>query len=243
MTAHDNERALADYLGSCLPGHRAERVLLGDQPCPSLTGITITSVTTADQCLNLNFADGQTLRSRLGDYGSWHRYPDGQENHDSDDQPGGQLSMAMIVDGEVFACFNAAEVELLGPATAGGQSAAARLTSLAHRVQALCPPGTLLIDILVDQHIAAGIGNVRKSELLFQAHLTPGTRLADLSLQELESLLSLSTRLPQRRRVYGREDLPCYVCGTPIRFARLGTMKRGTFWCPKCQEGLPQKRL
>ena len=37
----------------------------------------------------------------------------------------------------------------------------------------------------------------------------------------------------KRLMVYGREDEPCYVCGTPIRNVVLG--QRASFYCPKCQ--------
>ena len=33
--------------------------------------------------------------------------------------------------------------------------------------------------------------------------------------------------------VYGREALPCRVCGTPIRAIRQGG--RATYYCPNCQ--------
>ena len=33
--------------------------------------------------------------------------------------------------------------------------------------------------------------------------------------------------------VYGREGLPCRVCGSPLRSLRLGG--RATTWCPSCQ--------
>jgi len=37
----------------------------------------------------------------------------------------------------------------------------------------------------------------------------------------------------QQYFVYNRTGLPCRVCGTLIRVARLG--QRSTFWCPCCQ--------
>ena len=33
--------------------------------------------------------------------------------------------------------------------------------------------------------------------------------------------------------VYGREGLPCRVCGTPVKHRRLGG--RASFYCPACQ--------
>ena len=37
----------------------------------------------------------------------------------------------------------------------------------------------------------------------------------------------------QSLNVYGREDLPCYRCGTVLKGLRIG--QRATVYCPNCQ--------
>jgi endonuclease-8 len=113
---------------------------------------------------------------------------------------------------------------------------------------------TLLIDTLLDQRVAAGIGNVYKSELLFLEGLAPTRRLSETSDAQLGSMYQRAAELlaanteggPRRTRdvghdggtlwVYGRADHPCLHCGTPVRRALLGRHQRSTYWCPTCQD-------
>jgi endonuclease-8 len=271
MPEGDTVRTLATYLAGCLPGRVAERVILLDRPSAALTGIAVTSVAPLGKDLLLHFANGQTLRSHLGLHGSWHRYPADGGAREESDQPGGELSIELTVGGEVFACFNAREVEVFPTggvrhrelaALPGGDLLAAGtiptagehpLAPLARRARALYPPTALVVDVLLDQRIAAGVGNVCKSEALFLEGIAPTRPLSGLSTENLEALFErardlLSGNLGSGARdkrqstsgagslwVYSRTDLPCHVCRTPIRAARLGDPPRGTFWCPACQ--------
>ena len=40
----------------------------------------------------------------------------------------------------------------------------------------------------------------------------------------------------RRTWVYGRRQLGCLRCGTPIVCRRQGDMNRSTYYCPQCQE-------
>jgi len=113
-----------------------------------------------------------------------------------------------------------------------------------------------LADLLVDQIVAAGIGNRWKCEALFleRIHpLTPPERLGDDQLLALyrraRELMAESVArggrdahfpvprgAPHHRSwVYGREGKPCPACGAPIRVARMGDDARGVWWCARCQ--------
>jgi endonuclease-8 len=112
-----------------------------------------------------------------------------------------------------------------------------------------------IADVLLNQRVVAGIGNVFKSEVLFLAKVSPFRRVADVSDEELANILTLSRRLMLRnvqpgtreRRttdrahpseglwVYGRRAEPCRKCGTRIEYRKQGRDVRGTYWCPKCQ--------
>ncbi|MFN4073039.1 MAG: bifunctional DNA-formamidopyrimidine glycosylase/DNA-(apurinic or apyrimidinic site) lyase [Thermus sp.] len=114
--------------------------------------------------------------------------------------------------------------------------------------------------LLLDQRLAAGVGNIYADEALFRARLSPFRRGRDLSQGEAERLFvairtvlaeatalggsTLSDRTYQqpdglpgsfqlRHAVYGRTGLPCPVCGEPIARKTLGG--RGTHFCPRCQ--------
>lgn len=114
-----------------------------------------------------------------------------------------------------------------------------------------------IADVLLDQRIAAGIGNVYKSEVLFLEGVHPRTRLDALDGVRVRSMYERAadllrfnlrtprrTTVPTRRRpypdsprlwVYGRTGEPCLECRTPIvRFVQ-GDMARATWYCPECQ--------
>jgi formamidopyrimidine-DNA glycosylase len=111
---------------------------------------------------------------------------------------------------------------------------------------------------LMDNRLVVGVGNIYANEALFRAGIRPTTPARRLSRPRLERLLAAvrstltdaiamggstlrdyvdSVGEPGRFQldyfVYGREGLPCRVCGTPIRAVRLGG--RATAYCPRCQ--------
>ena len=110
--------------------------------------------------------------------------------------------------------------------------------------------------LLMDQSVLAGVGNVYRAELLFRAQLspfTPGQRLpAELvgSIWDDASMLMplgvktglMLTRAgylkgrpkkDERYNVYKREGLPCRQCGSNIAIDLMQARK--LYWCPKCQ--------
>ncbi|WP_309135163.1 DNA-formamidopyrimidine glycosylase family protein [Cellulomonas sp.] len=115
--------------------------------------------------------------------------------------------------------------------------------------------------LLMDQSVVAGIGNVYRAELLFRARLdpwTPGRRvpagtvralwhdwadlLADgiregvmLTREDLDADgRELARHDPTVRHwVYRRTGLPCRVCGTPVLMEEMAT--RNLYRCPACQ--------
>jgi formamidopyrimidine-DNA glycosylase len=111
---------------------------------------------------------------------------------------------------------------------------------------------------LMDQRIVVGVGNIYASESLFRARLSPrriagflrpaqARRLAFAVRGVLEDAIASggsSLRdyvqadgelgvFQDHFAVYGRADLPCLVCGQPIR--RLAQGGRATYFCPRCQ--------
>jgi len=114
-------------------------------------------------------------------------------------------------------------------------------------------------DVLLNQRVVAGAGNVFKSESLFAAGVYPFTPVSAVSDAELirvmgiaRDMLRANTRKgrlapSQGRRtrdsldrdgalwVYGRGGKPCRKCGTPIQAKKTGIDARLTYWCPRCQ--------
>ncbi len=116
-------------------------------------------------------------------------------------------------------------------------------------------------DVLLDQRVVAGIGNVFKSEILFGARVHPLVLVSRLSDADLERVLdvaleqlranvmrsgdTLSVAVGRRTTrsldpheklwVYGRGGRRCRICGHAIRSRAAGPEARLTYWCPECQ--------
>ena len=104
----------------------------------------------------------------------------------------------------------------------------------------------------MNQTIAAGIGNIYKSESLFHARLDPWSLVGELDDQQLLDYFALTQKLMRRNRhggerttrfatdgprlwVYERSGEACLVCGEVIQIRRQGEQGRTTFWCRACQ--------
>lgn len=97
-------------------------------------------------------------------------------------------------------------------------------------------------EVLLDQHLVAGIGNKWKSEGLFSAGLSPWEPLRRLRDSDLSALLLKTSelmRVPRGKQplmVYRRAGRPCCACGGLIRSRAQGDEARLTYWCVGCQE-------
>ncbi|MGC1870406.1 MAG: DNA-formamidopyrimidine glycosylase family protein [Acidobacteriaceae bacterium] len=120
-----------------------------------------------------------------------------------------------------------------------------------------------IAEVLLNQMVIAGIGNVYKSETCFICGVNPFRPVRALDSSQLEQLVltarkflalnvaedadgEISTYAGLRRTtrtsdqsarlwVYGRRGEPCRRCGTPIEMRKQGAGARTTFWCPNCQ--------
>lgn len=150
-----------------------------------------------------------------------------------------------------------AVIAKLGPDPQHDSSDAARdrfVTAIRKRV---APIGQLLMD----QSVVAGIGNVYRAEMLFRASIDPYRPGNAITLDEAQALwrdwvqllaigidtgqmMTMDDLTPAqwkaamasrdaRHWVYKREGLPCRVCGTNIALAEM--QNRKLYWCPSCQ--------
>ena len=100
-------------------------------------------------------------------------------------------------------------------------------------------------DALLDQRLVAGIGNMWRSEALWEARVSPWRVLADISDDELTAALTAAHRsmhasaegTRSSRDVYRRAGRACHRCGSAIRSAPQGEHARTAYWCPGCQVG------
>jgi formamidopyrimidine-DNA glycosylase len=114
-------------------------------------------------------------------------------------------------------------------------------------------------DVIMDQRVVAGVGNIYASELLFRAGVRPG-RIAAMLGQDAIARIVKATKVvlreaikhrgssisdyldgegqpgsfQKRFRVYDQAGQPCRSCRTPIQRETRGG--RSAFFCPTCQE-------
>ena len=105
-------------------------------------------------------------------------------------------------------------------------------------------PARILGDVLVDQRVVSGIGNMWLAELLWHARVSPWLPVGQARDEELAAGLSWARDAmrrsvggdrPRGRAVYRRVGRPCPRCGAPIRSRGLGDMNRVAYWCNGCQ--------
>ena len=103
-----------------------------------------------------------------------------------------------------------------------------------------------ICDLLLDQNIFSGVGNIIKNEALYRARIHPLSTTANLPLSKLK-LLIMETRaysfdflkwrkqgtLSRHWEVYNRKTCPQ---GHPIEKINIGKNKRSSFVCIVCQQ-------
>jgi endonuclease-8 len=247
----------ARSLDTALAGRRLSRLdLVRLAAAKPAAGTEITSVEARGKHLLVHFADGRSLHTHLQMHGSWHLYRVGEPWRRSRAQARVVLE---VDDGTVAVCFAAPTVEMLDPrrprrAAAGLDSlgpdlchADVDLDEVLRRLERL-DPSIEIASALLDQRIAAGIGNVYKSEVCFACGVDPVTPLAALDTAARRALYEraatlLRANLGRAHRVttsgglavYGRAGSACRRCGTRIRRRQQGAPARSTYWCPTCQ--------
>jgi formamidopyrimidine-DNA glycosylase len=119
-------------------------------------------------------------------------------------------------------------------------------------------------NVLLDQTVLAGIGNIYADEALFESHIHPLARADKLNREQVRRLHTAIKKTLRRaikhrgstlrdyvdaeggkgafqklHRVYDRANLPCPTCKSPIKRIVLGG--RSTHFCPDCQPRKPKR--
>lgn len=281
MPEGDTLAKVAARLRPALDGQRLVRFeaprLRGPVTARPAPGEAIDGVESRGKHLLVHFGGGLSLRTHLRMSGSWHLYRAGERWQ----RPRREMRVLVEADnGWLAVCFNAPDVELYrrpaphdeAAATAASTGAASGRGDGPGAVERLGPDlclpdpdldavlgrldrldGTVEVgDALLNQQVAAGVGNVYKSEACFARHLDPFTPLAALDAAARRRLWATAHRQlrdnlgsgPRRTHgaglaVYGRPGRPCPRCGATIRVRRQGPHARSTYWCPGCQRRPP----
>ena len=102
-------------------------------------------------------------------------------------------------------------------------------------------------DILLDQEIFAGVGNIIKNEALFMSKLLPTRKVSSLSAKKLTELATKTRKfslnfvkwrkeykLKKHLLIYRKKSCP--TCGTPVTRKKTGMHNRWSFYCARCQK-------
>jgi endonuclease VIII len=127
----------------------------------------------------------------------------------------------------------------LGPDLLGPSFDAAAYLARARRVD------RPVAELLLDQRVLAGVGNIVRAEVLWELRqdpFAPATNLSDRRLLELAAVarrmlregVEAGGRLPQR--VYRQTGRPCPRCAAPVASTLQGAeVPRRIYFCPRCQ--------
>jgi endonuclease-8 len=233
-----------------------------------LRGRTVDRVEARGKHLLIWFSGDLVLRTHMRMNGSWHIYRPGERWQ----RPHRDMRIVIETAAMHAVAFTVPVAEFvtsrelashdvvaeLGPDPLSGNFTAEEAIE---RIQAHAD--VEIADVLLDQSVITGIGNVYKSEVLFGARINPFARVAALTRDQLTEIVTVAMRFMRanvsasasgsivtyagmrrttgradpsaRLWVYGRGGQPCRRCGTPISRQKQGPYARSTYWCPRCQ--------
>ncbi|RMC13993.1 hypothetical protein DUI87_09077 [Hirundo rustica rustica] len=110
----------------------------------------------------------------------------------------------------------------------------------------------MLCDVLLDQAVLPGVGNIIKNEALFDSGLHPALKVCQLTDEHIRHLVKMTrdftllfykcrktgSPLYKHYKVYKRPA--CTECSGSITVCRLGDHNRMTYFCSQCQKADPQ---
>jgi len=234
----------------------------GGPPVQRVVGCKVEAVETRGKHLLVRFSSGDVLHTHMRMTGAWHVYPAGQQWR----RPAWQARVVLTCGDRLAVCFNAPVVELLAP---GGVQMHGAIRELGPDVLAADfdvdevlrraarrPPDYTLGELLLDQQVLSGLGNIYRCEALFAAGhnpWTPRTAVDDAALRELvvtgarliranvargttmDREFQVGVAGPAAPWVYRRAGRACRRCHSTIARGHLGAQPRSVYWCPGCQ--------
>lgn len=192
--------------------------------------------------LLLQFNSTQLLRIHFMLFGSYAI----NERKDRNERLGLDFSNGEI---NFYACsvkFLEGEIEELYDFTADVMGGKWKISTTLKRVKMY--PNELIADVLLDQEIFAGVGNIIKNEVLYRTRIHPQSIVKEISDFKLKEIIK-DTRvysfqfLEWKRNYVLRKNWQvhtkqtCPKCLTPLeKVKKLGKKQRRAFFCTKCQK-------
>ncbi|HEY1808270.1 MAG TPA: DNA-formamidopyrimidine glycosylase family protein [Acidobacteriaceae bacterium] len=281
MPEGDTIYRAARALGHVLEGKLVTRFETALAPLASVNddtpvaGRTVEKVESRGKWLLMHFSGDLILATHMLMSGSWHIYRAGERW-----RRGRREMRAVIATAEFEAvAFNVPIAKFYTASTLVRNSAIPKLGPdlLGAAFAADEAKGRLLArgdeeiaNVLLNQRVMAGLGNVYKSEVLFACGVHPFRLVSTLTGAEVDCIVERAKRFLEanvkdgagsamvtytglrrttratdpgaRLWVYRRQGKECRRCGTAILMRRQGPGARSTYWCPACQPELPGMR-
>ncbi len=108
-------------------------------------------------------------------------------------------------------------------------------------------PRAQVADLLMDQNIFSGLGNIMKNEILFKIRMHPETVVQDLSLTRTKKLIAESEAYAWQFYEWKKANVlkrnwqimrkkTCPQCNGKVMKKPTGKLQRLSHFCPRCQE-------
>jgi len=229
-----------------------------------IVGRIVESVSAAGKHVLMRFSGDLTLRTHMRMNGSWHIYRPGERwrrprrdmrivvSTGDYEAVGFNIPVAEFLDAR--AETRQVDLRKMGPDLLGDSfdedEAVRRIRGRADEE---------IADVLLNQRIVAGIGNIYKCEVLFLSGVNPFARVSQVEDDRLRLILRTARKYLQanvrmgsggivtyagfqrergeggRHYVYARARRACRKCGTIVELRTQGPHARLTYWCPTCQ--------
>jgi endonuclease VIII len=247
-----------------LVGEPLEDVVLprrsGDRGA-ALRGEYVRSIHTHGKHLLLHLSNDETIHTHAMQYGSWQVGTRPLDLRKASQYVRLRLVTtaheAVFYHGPVIELLSVAELASHGVLNALGPDVMASVFDRDEAAHRIATAGERAIgDVVLDQRVVAGLGNIFKSEGLFLARVDPRRPAASVTRAEQDILWdeivpimwrgteqygkTATTPLEMQavgalHWVYRRKGHPCFRCGTKIAMVRQGDLARSTYYCPLCQ--------
>jgi endonuclease-8 len=225
-----------------------------------LTGRTIEQVESRGKWLLIHFSGDLILATHMLMSGSWHIYRVGERWKRARSHMrivlGTADFLAVAFNVPVARFHTAHSLERFAAVAGLGPDLLGSSFAVDEAAKRLLEHGSEEVgNVLLNQRVMAGIGNVFKSEICFACGVNPFRTVDTLRPQEVDCLLATSRRFLSanvadaggRRTtgsidpaaklwVYRRAGSSCRRCGTVILTRKQGLGARSTYWCPDCQK-------
>ena len=222
-------------------------------------GCAIEDVRSKGKHIEIIWDDGVVMHSHMRMTGAWHLYRPGESWR----KPEHRARVVIETRDWVAVCFSAPIIETyradgwrrhpfagqLGPDLCDPR---ANLYECARRIMEYHDPEATIADVLLDQRVMCGVGNVYRCEILWATEVSPRAAVGTIAQSTAIEIVQTAAHLiranlknagrvtvpgvPGGLAVYGRNGKSCLRCRGVVQVRRMGEDNRIVYWCPECQK-------